>query len=61
MSEAVAQYRSFPDTSDKRYDECWVDYWDRKRRERHGPGCYCPLCEHERQGLPASHAFCDHD
>lgn len=34
----------FPDTSDKDPDENWVEYWDRKRRERHGPGCLCMLC-----------------
>ena len=32
------RYRG-PDTSDKRDDECWVEYWDRKRHERHGDNC----------------------
>ena len=39
MSE-VSRY-SFPDTSDKRDDENWIEYWDRKADERHGPDCDC--------------------
>jgi len=31
----VTRY-SFPDTSDKRDDETWITYWDRKRHEPHG-------------------------
>ncbi len=50
---------SSPDTSDKLPDECWVDYWDRKRRERHGPGCRCLLCSNEEL-LPADHSWCPH-
>jgi hypothetical protein len=38
---------SRPDTSDKREDESWVAYWDRKRHERHGPDCACVLCDNE--------------
>ena len=38
---------STPDTSDKREDESWVAYWDRKRRERHGDNCTCVLCANE--------------
>ena len=37
MAES-SRYRG-PDLSDKRDDECWVEYWDRKRRERHGDNC----------------------
>jgi hypothetical protein len=33
--ETVTRY-SFPDTSDKRDDETWMAYWDRKRHEAHG-------------------------
>lgn len=33
-----------PDTSDKESDESWTQYWDRKRVERHGADCGCPLC-----------------
>lgn len=33
-----------PDTSDKEPGESWVEYWDRKREERHGPECQCVLC-----------------
>jgi hypothetical protein len=36
-----------PDTSDKLPDESWTAYWDRKRRERHGPDCACLLCANE--------------
>ena len=36
-----------PDTSDKRPDESWLDYSDRKRHERHGPNCACLLCDNE--------------
>jgi hypothetical protein len=32
------------DTSDKSQYESWTQYWDRKRRERHGAGCRCRLC-----------------
>lgn len=49
----------FPDTSDKRDDECWVDYWDRKRHERHGPDCQCVLCANESL-IAADHSFCWH-
>lgn len=38
---------STPDTSDKRDDENWIQYWDRKRHERHGDGCQCLLCNNE--------------
>lgn len=48
-----------PDTSDKREDECWVEYWDRKRRERHGDNCGCVLCANE-DVLAADHAWCPH-
>lgn len=43
----VAEYRPYPDTRDKRPDESWTAYWDRKRRERHGEGCACVLCRNE--------------
>lgn len=43
---AETYYRG-PDTSDKREDESWVAYWDRKRRERHGDDCHCVLCDNE--------------
>ena len=57
----MGEYRyTYPDTSDKRDDECWVDYWDRKRHERHGPACICQLCLRERLGEQASHAWCKH-
>jgi hypothetical protein len=46
MSETVSRY-SGPDTSDKRPEESWVAYWDRKRHERHGPDCACLLCGNE--------------
>ena len=51
-----------PDTSDKRDDECWVEYWDRKRRERHGDNCGCSICESERLGLfeTGGHGWCPH-
>lgn len=55
----LSRYSS-PDTSDKRDDECWVEYWDRKRHERHGPACVCRLCVSERLGEPVSHAWCLH-
>lgn len=48
-----------PYTSDKLDDECWPDYWTRKRHELHGPDCSCILCRNEDR-LPASHALCDH-
>lgn len=32
MAELTVTRYSFPDTSDKREDETWVSYWDRKRR-----------------------------
>lgn len=35
-----------PDTSDRLDDESWSAYWDRKRIERHGTNCTCPLCLH---------------
>ena len=37
-------YYPAPDTSDKWVIETWSEYWDRKRRERHGKDCGCPLC-----------------
>lgn len=57
----VSRYKG-PDTSDKRDDECWVEYWDRKRRERHGEDCKCPLCElvRIRPDLALSHGWCPH-
>lgn len=55
----MSEYRSFPDTSDKSDDECWVDYWDRKRHERHGEDCQCVLCANEDR-LPADHSWCEH-
>lgn len=58
MDEVVASWTRWPDTSDKRGDECWIEYWDRKRRERHGEDCFCSLCEIERAGYPASHVLC---
>ena len=54
----MSRYR-FPDTSDKRDDECWTDYWNRKRRERHGPDCRCVLCANEHV-LADDHSFCWH-
>lgn len=57
MSE-TSKYHS-PDTSDKREDECWVEYWDRKRHERHGPDCQCALCDTESL-IAADHSFCWH-
>lgn len=42
----MTSYRK-PDTSDKREDESWTAYWDRKRHERHGPDCACLLCDNE--------------
>lgn len=39
-AETVARYRG-PDTSDKREDESWLEYWDRKADERHGADCQC--------------------
>ena len=39
MSETVS-YRK-PDTTDKRDDESWLAYWDRKADERHGKDCQC--------------------
>jgi hypothetical protein len=50
---------SSPDTSDKRDDECWVEYWDRKRHERHGENCGCALCYNE-DIMPADHTWCKH-
>lgn len=38
---------SSPDTSDKRDDENWIQYWDRKRHERHGDDCKCLICGNE--------------
>jgi hypothetical protein len=38
---------SLPDTSDKKPDENWLQYWDRKRHERHGDNCGCLLCDNE--------------
>ena len=52
------RYRG-PDTSDKRDDECWVEYWDRKRHERHGPDCNCVLCANEERIAP-NHGWCPH-
>lgn len=44
----MTEYRhNFPDTSDKQDDEDWVEYWDRKRHERHGDNCPCILCRNE--------------
>jgi len=40
---------SRPDTSDKESDETWTQYWDRKRRERHGKDCDCLLCGNEER------------
>ena len=31
-----------PDTSDKRDDESYLQYWDRKADEAHGEDCNCP-------------------
>lgn len=36
-----------PDTSDRRDDESWTAYWDRKRHELHGENCGCLLCVNE--------------
>ena len=50
-----------PDTSDKRDDECWIEYWNRKRRERHGDNCGCVVCEFDRHGLfDDDHGWCPH-
>lgn len=43
MADSASRYTR-PDTSDKREDESWTAYWDRKRRERHGEDCGCLLC-----------------
>lgn len=46
----MARYRQ-PDTSDKRDEETWVAYWDRKRRHLHRGTCRglsaCVLCRLE--------------
>jgi len=41
---------SFPDTSDKKDDETWIAYWDRKRHEAQGGGVrrYGELTAHAR-------------
>lgn len=41
------RYRG-PDTSDKRQDETWQQYWDRKMDERHGEDCECMLHQMRR-------------
>ena len=33
MAGLIGARYSFPDTSDKKADETWVAYWDRKRQE----------------------------
>jgi hypothetical protein len=61
MADSRIQTRfSGPDTSDKRDDECWVEYWDRKRHERHGKNCHCVLCENEELLAP-KHTWCPHN
>ena len=46
----MTSYRR-PDTSDKREDESWVEYWDRKADERHGHGCECLYHRLRRLGI----------
>jgi hypothetical protein len=62
-SEAITfiatTYYHAPDTSDKLDDECWPEYWDRKRRERHGENCNCVLCANE-DIIGADHSWCPH-
>jgi hypothetical protein len=36
MAGLMGTRYSSPDTSDKKDDETWVAYWDRKRHEAHG-------------------------
>ena len=42
---------TFPDTSDKLEEESWLQYWDRKRIERHGTECNCNVCALARMGI----------
>lgn len=42
---------SSPDTSDRRDDESWLAYWDRKRIERHGTECQCVVCRLAAMGI----------
>jgi hypothetical protein len=50
MAELTITRYSFPSTGDKRDDETWVSYWDRKLHEVHGDSCSRPLCRTE-EGL----------
>jgi hypothetical protein len=40
MADLILTRYSFPNTSDKKADETWVAYWDRKRQEAHGSGLH---------------------
>jgi hypothetical protein len=41
------------DVSDKTDDETWIEYWDRRRHDIHGPDCECILCLIDKGEVPA--------
>jgi hypothetical protein len=48
VHNAISQRRySFRTTNDKRDDETWVAYWDRKRHEARGASRSCVVCRIE--------------
>jgi hypothetical protein len=49
-SRVVSRYHP-PDTSDKRDDESYLEYWDRRRAEMHGPDCDCVVCRLAAWGI----------
>ena len=52
MAELIVTGYSFPSTSDKKDDETWVAYWDRKRHEAHEDSRSCLLCSDEERLEP---------
>jgi hypothetical protein len=60
VRDAISRHRySFPNTRDKRDDETWVAYWDRKRHEARGDSPSCVVCRIEELKAHARrwHAF----